>query len=312
VNEHVDEKIGALLEGRLDSHGRAELLAWLEKHDADREVWVDTAGVLREAEEDGSAEKEFADEREATRQTEVIPLRPRRATGWRSPAVRSLAAAAILAAIAVPVLRSRMNPRSWQNPERLYALSSTHGARLPANWVPAWGVTRGGGTEADETGTAARVGALHMDMVVSANAGDSTRVSDHARQAAATLENQTGGEFAAREYQDLADSTQWSSTEVLRRLAEARTTAVATLDPDYFALGVWTEAARLAAHRRDAAFFASRESRKALEQAAALEALDDTTKVAVTRLRSLQDQKTIQDWALVEGDLKALLADLAH
>jgi hypothetical protein len=313
VNDRVDEEIGALLDGRLDLHRRTELLTRLATDDADYEVFADTAAVLREAEEDGSSAKESASGRELVRETGVIPLRPRRATVWRVAV--PLAIAAGLAALAlVPVLRSRLNGDSWRDPDHLYALSWTPGARLPAPWEPAWGATRGGGGVADETGIAARVGALHLDMVVSANAGDSAQVSERARTAAAVLKSadESGPSWAAPGYGDIAQLTPWARRDVLRRLEAARTDVVRVVDPDYFALGAWTEAGRLAASRKDAAFFSTRESRKALEQAVSLHGLNDDAKDAAIRLRAVPGQGAIRDWTSVSRNLDALQRGLAR
>ena len=314
MNEYVDEEIGALLDGRLDLRRRNELLARLATDDVDYEVFADTAAVLREAEEDESTEKESAGGREVVRETEVIPLRPRRAMGWRSPAVRSMAAAAVLATtVIVPVLRTRMVANRWGDPEHLYALSSAPGARLPADWAPPF-VTRGAGGAADEAPLAARVGALHMDMVVSANAGDSAQVSQHAATAVAALESAavSGPNYAAPGYRDVAQLSPWTRADALRRLKAARTEVVRFVDPDYFGLGAWTEAARLAARREDAAFFRPRESRKALERAVSLPGLNDEAKAAATRLRAVREQGTIGDWGAVRRDVDALQRGLAR
>jgi hypothetical protein len=303
VNERIDEEIGALLDGRVPEPRRTELLTRLAADDADYDVFADTAAVLREAEEEGSAAKESVVDSEVVRETKVIPLRPRRASGWRSPAVRSLAAAAVLATtVLVPVLRTRMIANRWRSPEHLYAALATPGAQLPQ---PV-GVKRGGGPEADGTGTAARLGIMHMDMVVLVNAGDTAQASLLAGEAAALLGNVGGAGEVATAYTQVRDSTQWERATVLDRLAAARVEAAELTDPDYFALGAWTEAARLAANQRDAAFFTERGRRKALEQAVSLEGLNDDAKAAATRLLAVQEQGTIQDWTSVSSDLAAL------
>jgi hypothetical protein len=218
--------------------------------------------------------------------------------------VRWLAAAAVLAVIAlVPVLRSRAN--AWRNPSRLAALAMQPGESLPADWGPA-SVNRGPGDAGENTGIAAKIGALHVDLVVSAAAGDTARVSLLAGRVEGLLEDVSVSDAVAADYGELKASSTLSRRELLRRLAAVRADAADITDPDYFALGAWTEAARLAARRRDSAFFATRESRKALERAASLEELDDATKAAVARLRTIQDQGAVNDWARVEGDLNFL------
>jgi hypothetical protein len=348
VNEHVDEEIGALLDGRLDEPRRSELLARLATADEDYDVFADTASVLQEAEgggfeevpasdrqeeeeetsrsapvsplraEDEASEEVAAVERvaETARSAPVIPLRPRRATGWRSPAVRALAAAAMLAAIAlVPVLRSRST--AWRDPARLAVLASPAGARL-TDWSHAWNTTRGGGGDSvPNSGVAAQVGALHLDLeVVARSPGqiDSATVKQLANQAAYTLENaaEAGPSLAAPSYRDIVQLASWSRPQVLKQIAAARVGVLPFVDPDYFAVGAWTEAALLAEHRRDAAFFRTRESRKALEQAAKMVGLTRSAREAVTNLRALQDREEIKDWDSIQLNLEMLQRELAR
>jgi hypothetical protein len=218
--------------------------------------------------------------------------------------VRWLAAAAVLATLAlVPVLRSRAN--AWRDPSRLAALAMQRGEPLPADWGPA-SAYRGAGGTGENTGVAARIGALHVDLVVSAAAGDTARVSLLAGRVERLFENVSVSDAVAADYGELKASSTLSRRELLRRLAAVRADAADITDPDYFALGAWTEAARLAARRRDSAFFAARESREALERAASLEELGPDMKAPVTRLRAIQDQGAAIDWARIEVDLASL------
>ena len=81
---------------------------------------------------------------------------------------------------------------------------------------------------------------------------------------------------------------------------------------DYLALGGWTEAARLAAKRSDAAFFRTRESRSALEAAAKLDNLDGEAKRALARLQAAVDQRQVANWDAVREDLDTLQDKLAR
>jgi hypothetical protein len=348
VNERIDEQIGALLDGRVDERSRGELLSQLAADDDDYFVFADTAGVLREAEGGASedmpemareeveapgstpviplrAEKEAPGavapaerEVESPCSAPVIPFRPRRIGGWRSPAVRALAAAAVLAAIAVvPVLRSRSGG-GWRDPARLAALASPAGARLPTEFDHAWNTTRGGSSDnIPNSGVAAQVGALHLDLVVAARSADpvdSGTVKQLARQAAVTLENaaETGPSFAAPKYREIVQLASWSRPGVLKRIGAARVGVLPFVDPDYFAVGAWTEAALLAEHRKDAAFFRTRESRKALEQTATMVGLTHPAREAAADLLGLQSLKEIKDWGSVEHNLETLQRELAH
>jgi len=153
-----------------------------------------------------------------------------------------------------------------------------------------------------------------MDMVVSANAGDRAKVSERAERAAAMLEsaNEYGPSFATTVYREIAQLTSWTRPDVLRRLKAARTDVLSYVDPDYFALGVWTEAGRLASIQKDAAFFRTRDSRKALEKAVSLPGLNEDAKAAATSLLAVQGQGTIQDWTSVSRDVDALQRGLAR
>ncbi|MFL5539305.1 MAG: hypothetical protein ACJ8J0_09940 [Longimicrobiaceae bacterium] len=315
----MNEEIGALLDGRLESGPRTELLARLAASDEDFDVFADTAAVLREAEEGDTAENEpsTVPSGQPERSADVIPLRPRRASGWRSPAVRWLAAAAVLAAVGlIPVLQSRAG--AWRDPARLAALAA-HGKPLPAEWDHPWGAKRGGpGSAATDSGTAARAGALHVDLEVAARATgspDTAAIAQRARMVAALFDasGRSGSGYLLSLYQTIADSTRfWTRGELLKHVSEAESFASGT-DPDYFALGAWTEAALLAADRHDAAFFRAAESRRALERAMRVDGLTEEEKGVVAALRHRIDEGTeIRDWTSVESELGELMQGLAR
>jgi hypothetical protein len=248
----------------------------------------------------------------------VIPLRPRRAGSWRSPAVRALAAAAVLAAVAVvPVLRSRANGSGWRDPATLAALATKAGNPLPLSSEHPWPVMRGEDVSATLTGTSARVGALHVDLVITASSSAvaDTIVSQFADQLANTLDgaNLPGSNSVIGEYQEIADSTHWSDATRLERLAAARRDVMDFVETDYFAAGAWTEAARVAALRENAAFFSTPETRKAVEKMSGLKGLRDEGKAAVARLRErIGNQREVQDWPALQNDLDTLLRELAR
>jgi hypothetical protein len=326
VNERIDEEIGALLDGRVPEPRRTELLTRLAADDADYDVFADTAAVLREAEEEESAEKDLVNFREAGRETPIVaetpaqvvretpvtPLRPRRALGWRSPAVRALAAAAVLAAIAVvPMLRSD----GWASPQQLVALASPARTGLSDDWGHSW-TTRGAGGDVANLQVAARIGALHLDLEVTARAAgpiDPGRVARLANAAAATLGSakQTGPSLVSSSYGDIAKSTHWTQPELVERLADARNVVLEMVDRDYFAAGAWTEAARIAGQRRNAAFFRAPESRKALERTLDLEGLNFDAETAA-RLRAVMERGEVRNWTSLQSDLDTLLARLTR
>jgi hypothetical protein len=387
VNERINEEIGALLDGRLESGPRTELLARLAASDDDFDVFADTAAVLREAEEgelvetgpivprageverpaevfadtatvsreaemaetepviprvgeverpaevfadaatvppeteEGeTAQNEFVAGRvgETERPAEVIPLRPRRASGWRSPPVRWLAAAALLAGVAlVPLLRSRSSADAWRDLGRVGALASPSDAALPDDWRNSWRVTRGGGNVVGEdNGVISRIGARQVDLEVAARSGNYDQTAQIAREIVALLDNVDGGGTLAGGYREVAGAADHRDPNLRSSVASAREALNTFFDEgaggDYLALGGWTEAARLAAHRQDAEFFRRRESRDALQAAANLGSLDDEAKTAVARLQAAVDQRQVANWNAVREDLNTLQDKLAR
>jgi len=354
VNERINEEIGALLDGRLESGPRTELLARLAASDEDFDVFADTAAVLREAEEGETAANEPIPitAREPERPAEVIvadttavlpeaaegetaanepvpvaagepeqpagviPLRPRRVSVWQRPGVRWLAAAAVVAAIALPpVLQSRANSDAWRDPAHLVALSP--GARLPQQLEYGWGQTRGGsGVPAENNGLVSVMGAYQADLEIAARSNDFAQVSLLAERTALALEKVTAAGPVAAQYHAIAKAADQSDPNLRSSIAAAReelaTFFGGDVMGDYLALGSWTEAARRAAERGDAEFFRRRESRNALKTAAALADLSDEGKMAVTHLRAVQEQGKVKDWSSLRGNLDTLQNALAR
>lgn len=253
-----------------------------------------------------------ADASAAVGQGDVIQLRPRRATRWRGSARWMAAAAAVAAVALVPLARSRSGG-AYGNPERLVSVGGAP-ASLPADLNRPWNATvlRGPGGTADPNGVAARVGALHMDLVVAANTAerpDPVIIARIAHDAATTLQraDDTAADLVAPSYRDIGDSAAvWPRAQLLSHLHEAGATAKAGLVEDHFALGAWTEAARLAANRQDAAFFRAPESRRALAKAAELPDLGADAAAALTRITAVRASGEVRDWDSLKVDLYKL------
>jgi hypothetical protein len=250
---------------------------------------------------------------EAAVDPSVIPLRPSRANVWAKPGVRWLAAAAVLATVAVPLYQSRANG-AWRDPQRLASLAMAEES-LPAdvNATRPWPTTRGGERPGEPLrGSSAKVGTLHADLEVAVNARgarDTATVAELARSAAAVAQaiDQTGADFVEGQYKLVMTSAAAPRAELLANLKTAGRDASQYLDADYFALGAWTEAARLAAGRRNAAFFSSKQARRALEQAESLEGLSDDAKTAAQAAASLVEQEGgIRDWSALSDHLLRL------
>lgn len=333
VREPIDaEQIGMLLDGTAGQE-RDELLVRLSAAEDDYEVFADTAAVLRELEDEAeaavpqaAAAPALAPAEEATAPPEaptpeaddVIPLRPRQGGVWTGPAVRWLAAAAVLATVAVPVIRSRGGADAWRNPRNTATLSLAD-AGLPADvdTMRPWPIPRGGDRFGEPLkGSSARVGTLHTDLEIAANARGERNVASVralAGGAARTVRliNLAGLEHVALQYERVDTAAAAPRARLLSALSTASTAAAEYLDSDYFELGAWTESARLAAKRKNTDFFSSKGTRRALERAAGLEGLSDQGKAAARAATSLVEQAGgIRDWGALSVHLKDLHREL--
>lgn len=222
--------MAALLDGRLDPAEREALLARLG--DDDLAILTDAAEALaRESEPSEPG---------------VLPLSSRR----RSVPTRWLALAAVLVGLtAIPLLsRGERTPAELLGEAALPAGARTH----------PWAVTRSGEEVLAPRPRAVRVGVLISELEVAA-AQDDPFAAELATQIAGYLEGTPGGSAAAALYRGLAAESRDGS-----RRRDAREAARALLGPEEVGFGEWLGAARIAATRRDAAFFSSRESRRVL------------------------------------------------
>jgi hypothetical protein len=246
----------------------------------------------------------------------VIPIDRGRPRWWRSPVVRGLAAAAVLAAIALPVLRARRDARAWEDPSRMAVLASPSGAGLPPEWRQAGDQTRGGSTAAG-AGAAALIGALQVDLAVAAASADFDRASLLASRIALYLGDIEGAGPLGAQYGAVAEAARSRDPRLAALVTAAGRDfadfAEAGGSADLRALGAWTEAARLAAARQDAAFFRAPESRHAVDRAASVTGLSAEATRAAASLRSLvHDHVEIRDWTALRRDLDSLQAELAR
>ena len=294
---HPDERLAALLDGRLDPRAREELLARLSADDEDYRVFAETAAILREAEEEDAAA-------EATpAPAGVTPLRPRRAP----PVRRWLAAAAVVAAVtlaSVAVLRGRGGLDA--DPVALAGQLAHAGEGLPAGWTDArpWSSARG---DASAAGLPAgvRAGALLMDLAVAVDARDSAATHLLARQLADRFDRAAARGGALGRLQETAGG----EPDALRPLVSRAADRLAErLGDDALALGAWAEAARLAARREDAVFFADGPTEAMLERAAQL-APEDAAAAGRVRVLLAGDPPA---WSPIADAADALLGALAE
>lgn len=247
----------------------------------------------------------------------VIPLRPRRSV-WTSPATRWLAAAAVLVAVAVPILRLR-DGDAWRNP-RVMGTLAMNGDPLPAKPLSRPWITVRGPSESGEPlrASSAKLGTLHTDLEVAANARGPRNVATVDSLAASAVQTarsirQFSSDQVIPAYEKVRARAGAPPSQLLSTLNTARKQAETHLDPDYFALGAWTEAARFAASRRNAKFFSPQDTRRPLERAEALEGLSDEARSAVRAIRSAVGQpEGIRDWDALSDHLKIMHEGLAR
>jgi hypothetical protein len=307
-----DERLSALLDGRLDGRSREELLAHLSASEEDRHVFADTAAILRELEEEEAAAT-VAAAPEAGSVVEsaegVIPLRsPARARGWRAPARRG-ALAAVLAGLAfVAVLASRARASAAADPVRLAALLD---GGIPEKWQPARVPDRGDGPAAetgDQAAEAAHAGALLVDLAVAVEARDTADTRLFARQVRSRFDRRSSDAGPLGQLDERAGAP----ADSLRPLVESATERLGDrLGWEPLRLGAWTEAARLAAHRRDEAFFRDGASRTMLRRADR-RTMDPAARDALARVRAAMPAQGPPDWAVLGPALDAFLNELAR
>lgn len=321
------QRIAAMLDGRLDAADRQRLIEELAASDDALGAYADAAAVLRELERDGVIEPRATDAESAAtapappfaaraqRPTTVTPLAGapgRKRTTSRGRIVRWAAlAAGIVVMIAAPVLwqRSRSDARIPAEPGGVvsyvaFLAADARAAGLPPGWdgTP-WGSTRGAGDPLTPEERGVRIGARLTDLELAAASGDSASARAIAREVAALLEEVPGAGAAGSTYRAFA-----ASAADRQALARARRDAALVAGEDDVALGLWLETARVAAARRDTAYFRAPGSRAA--RARGSRAVQALAPASMARLDSALADPRGAAWADAERELTALLATL--
>lgn len=292
-----DERIAALLDGRLGEQERAALLAELGLSRDELEILLDSAGITAELEEEDRA-------------SGVVPITmPPRTEGeprmivrpplWRRQAVLSAAAVAVLA-VGGGLLLTRGRTDA-------YATSAVQALANPSRGLPdsvqrPWAVSRGSGGRLGPA-VSVRYGALAADLAIAANAGDRARFTAIADSIAELLAG-GGNRVAVRDYAQLASGSTIPPPAALARL---RDETAESMDGERVALGDWIEAARVAAFYRDARFFRSKVSRRFLYGEVKLEtqAAEDELKA----VRAAVPKEGGPDWGRLVPALSGLLEE---
>ncbi|WP_420128553.1 hypothetical protein [Longimicrobium sp.] len=242
----------------------------------------------------------------------VVPLRPpSTARTWRRAPARWVALAAVLAGVLlVPLALSRSGSR---DPGDFATLLTSRDAGLPTDdWVdrPRWPVNRGGGTTAADLPRSAKLGALQVDLEVAAAAGEGEQTSLVTGRMIDLLDDVAGSGPLVAAYGDIRSRAAEPGETLVPAVAEARESLASYVDEDYFNLGAWAEAAGIAAERRDAEFFHARASRKLLDRAASLPALEGEAQAAIQAIRAAAEPEQ-PDWPVLKTQTIQLLQQIA-
>ena len=292
------EKLAALIDGRLDERERAQLLARLASSEDAVEVYADAAAAIHELESENA---------------KVLPLSSpaRRAERWRLPAGRWLAAASDpgrrcsrgAAALDAPAaVRTRAGPVHGS------LIRDPSGSGITLSDASPWSTVRGAG-EPLTPDRAPLAGSQDRGTGARGVVGD-TASARLAAEAAALLESIPAGAPAATMYRVIARRAGAPGDELEPLLEQARVAASELAGGELVQLGAWTQAARIAAARRDAEFFRARESLLVLEGRRDWRACPKPRVAQLQRVRSNLASGGPPDWSALERQLTDLLGVL--
>jgi len=301
---HDDERLSALLAGRLQGPERDELLAHLSTAEESYEVFTDTAAILRELEDEESGARADSPPRVEL----VPPSLGKTARRWPHRPLRWIALAAVVAGLVALGVRALRGPGTpgGVSPVRL-AMSLEHAgpglpfdAANPSRDIPG-DLARGGGAAEPTPEAAARAGAFLVRLALAVQARDSAATATLALQMQPRFDPQGAG--ALRRIQARAGA---APRELQPLLAQASGRLEARLGAGFVRLGAWAEAARLAARQRDAGYFRSADNASMLRLAERLTGDDAGARAAVAAVRRELDAER-RDWSALERSLTALL-----
>jgi hypothetical protein len=292
-----DERIAALLDGRLNEQERAALLAELGTSDDELDLLIESAGITAELEEEDRAAGVVPIT--MPRPGEAEPRTPVRPPVWRRMPVLAAAAVAVLA-IGGGVLLTRGAGRQGSASDAAARALAAEGG-VPEDLIHVFAETRGGGGELGVPAVSFRYGTLDADLEIAALRGsDQERVRATADSVAILLA-ENGQNAAARDYARIAERPDTPTPESLQRLRRETTDL---LNERMVAFGRWVQMARIAAYRRDAAFFRSGTS--ASYVTGTMQGWDPGTASALQRVRDAISTDGTPDWARLRPALDEL------
>jgi len=288
------ERIAALLDGRLDERQRAEVLAELASSEEAFEAFVDAAAVAPELTLRGS-------------QAGVGEQRPRRhRNGWRGPRGRWLALAAVLAGIAIaPWSWSKLGRPDARSSEQFAVLLADAGTGLPKGWEgQPWSTMRGSSDGLAPHARAIRLGARLVDLELAARAGDRPTTGATATDIAVLAEGLPAGGVVGALHRDIARRAGEPASRLApASLAAGRVAAARLAGEDLVTLGVWLEAARIAAARRNADFFRGEHGRALLARSASDVGWGEPARQALERVGAAMPAGRAPEWGALEQAL---------
>ncbi|HEU4885229.1 MAG TPA: hypothetical protein VFT45_23405 [Longimicrobium sp.] len=286
-----DERLAALLEGRVQANQREDMLARLAAADDDYEVFAGTAGVLRALEEE-----------DARGRPPRVPSMGR--GGWRRTTIAVTGTVVLLLVLGV-VWKGRA-PSLTRTPQQLALAAYPSAQGLPPEWrvpTPSNGV-RGARTSAERKARAVYNGALLVDLSIAIRTRDTARTRELAGRLHASVDRGVDGTALHR----IAEHPGAPADSLSALLEQAMAGVKDPRGP--LELGAWLEAARLAANQRNADFFADGGSEGMLRRAKGL-ARDERAAQAVRRVRDALPAGSAPRWDRLENDLATLLARLS-
>jgi hypothetical protein len=293
-----EERLAALLDGRLGPRERADVINLLGSSPHALEAFADAAAVLEELGLESSPTE--------------ISRQPAFTKSWRPRSTRvvwmGFAAAAALTLIAVvPRLMHKSSRGDLPPAETIVLGLGRDDAALAAslNATP-WSVSRGSAGGCSALGCTVRAGMLLVDLEVLARSGR-TEAAQTAQQVGTLLDSVPGGFLAGRAFHSLAHPI---GVSALADMGSAIRNAERYVDPRALRSGAWLRAALIATARADTSFFNRVPIDGALSDLLTAARGDREALASIARLQTIFAERSRNSSAAVSDALTAVVNDL--
>lgn len=278
---HDDERLAALLEGRLEGPERDELLAYLATADEDLYVFAKTAAALREMEEEEAEGARQAAQKDTQTPVHATPP-PSVRGGWRRwKASRVIVPPVLAGLLALGILTTRAGGAAYAgDPVRL---AERLELRQPVTLEPPADIYRGTAEQG-----AARAGALLTNLAVAIQTRD-TAIQSIARSIRLGFDKQAVPSSPIRQIEDRPTEPPSVLLPLVSQATDRLMDRMDRTQRGYLQLGAWTAAAQLAANERNTEFFRSGATRTMLRRAEKLTRGNDAAQGAVAQVRAARD-----------------------